>query len=75
MPGTSQLFKENIPIETLFNLFDGICIKNEDNYELNNVSFKKGLYNKSIVEFFEYCKPFYHKSKQFHGLLLYRQYR
>ena len=59
----SQLFKQKIPIDLLFNLLDGICVKHEDHYDLNNIAFKKGLYNKSIVGFFEQCKPFYHTSK------------
>jgi hypothetical protein len=59
----SQLFKQKIQIENLFVLLDDICVKKEDYYEINNVSFRKGVYNNSIVGFFERCKPYYHKSK------------
>ena len=49
---SNQIFKKNIPIELLFNLLDDICIKNEKHYYLNINSFKKGVYNESIQNFF-----------------------
>ena len=59
----SQLFKQKIPIALLFDLLDSICVKQNDRYELNNISFKKGIFNKTIGGFLEQCKPFYHGSK------------
>ena len=59
-----QIFKKNIPIELLFNLLDDICIKNEKHYYLNINSFKKGVYNESIQNFFTSCKEYYHNSKK-----------
>ena len=60
---TSQLFKENIPIVNLFTLLDSICVKYENHYEINNIAFKKGMFNNLIQTFFNDCKPFYRKSK------------
>lgn len=61
---STQIFKKDIPNELLFNLLDVICMKNEKHYVLNNESFKKGIYNESIVNFIEECKSYYHNSKK-----------
>jgi hypothetical protein len=57
---TSQIFKKKIPNELLFKLLDDTCDKNEKYFILNNISFKKGLYNESISIFLDLCKPFYY---------------
>ena len=59
-----QLFKSEVPKEVLFNFLDNICIKNEKNYILNSMAFKKGLFNESIVEFFKSIYQHYHNSKK-----------
>jgi hypothetical protein len=61
---SSQIFKTEVPNETLFNLLENICMKNEKHYILNSDSFKKGIFNKSIENFLEICKPYYHNSKK-----------
>jgi len=61
---TSQIFKKQVPNEILFNLLENICTKNEKHYHLNSNSFKKGLYNDTINNFIELCKPCYHNSKK-----------
>jgi len=61
---TSQIFKNHIPKELLFNFLDTICMKNEKHYILNNNSYKKGVFENSIIDFFEKCKPYYHLSKR-----------
>ena len=61
---STQIFKQIVPIECLFNLLDAICIKTETHYVLNSVSYKKGVYSELISDFMETCKPYYHKSKQ-----------
>jgi hypothetical protein len=61
---STQIFKKDIPNELLFNLLESICMKNEKHYVLNNESFKKGIYNESIINFIELCKPYYHNSKK-----------
>ena len=62
----SQIFKNQISKEMLFDLLEKICIKNDKYYTLNKISFKK-------CEFLNLWEPFckeissaYHKSKQFY---------
>jgi hypothetical protein len=59
----NQTFKKNIPSETLFELLDSICLKNEKHYTLTIESFKKGVFKELIQKFIEFCKPYYHISK------------
>jgi hypothetical protein len=59
-----QIFKNNIPNETLFNLLNNICTKNEKYYIFNNESFKIGVYKELIQQFIEFCQPYYHISKR-----------
>jgi hypothetical protein len=61
---SSQIFKSEVPKDVLFNFLDNICIKNEKNYILNSMAFKKGLFNESIVEFFKSIYQHYHNSKK-----------
>ena len=61
---TSQIFKEHLPTEKLFNLLDVIAIKTEKRYIFNKDSYKKGLLNDIMVQFLEECKPYYYSSKQ-----------
>ena len=61
---SSQIFKSEVPKEVLFNFLDNVCIKNEKNYILNSMAFKKGVFNEKIVEFFKDIYPHYHNSKK-----------
>lgn len=61
---STQIFKKIIPNEFLFNLLDNICIQNDKHYILNNESFKKGVFNETIQQFIETCRPYYHNSKK-----------
>lgn len=61
---SSQIFKNHVPKDLLFDFLDMICTKNEKHYLLNTNSYKKGLFNNSIIDFFEKCKPYYHLSKR-----------
>jgi hypothetical protein len=48
---STQLFKEKMPNDTIFDLLDKICLKNEKYYIFNLETFKKGIYNELIQEF------------------------
>ena len=61
---TNQIFRQIIPKEELFKMLDLICHKNEKHYIINNSSYKRGIFKGAIVQFIEYCKPYYHTSKQ-----------
>jgi len=59
-----QIFKKMVPNDLVTKLLDAIAIKAETCYVINNNVYKKGLYNNTIVEFIDECKPCYHISKR-----------
>ena len=61
---STQIFKNQIPNNNLFELFDKICLKNEKHYTFNMLSFKKGSYSEDIQNFLKTCIPYYHLSKR-----------
>ena len=61
---STQIFKNQIPTNVLFDLLDKICIKSDKFYLFNVDSFKKGMFNDSIPEFLSFCRPYYHISKR-----------
>lgn len=61
---TSQIFKEHIPNEMFFKLLENIAMKNDKYYSINKNSYKKGIFDNSIIEFIEQCKPYYYLSKR-----------
>ena len=61
---SKQIFKEKIPNELVFEFLGTNCVKTEKHYVFDNISYKKGIYNNSIAEFIDFCKPYYHNSKK-----------
>jgi hypothetical protein len=61
---SSQIFKNNIPNENLYELLEKICFKMENCYILNPDAFKKGVYNQDVQNFLEFCRPYYFISKR-----------
>ena len=61
---STQIFKNRVPSEWLFELLDQLTSKTEKFYTFNNNSYKKGIFNNLIVEFLEKCVPYYHVSKR-----------
>lgn len=61
---STQIFKNKIPNNMLFELLDKICLKNEKHYIFNNYSFKKGVFSEDIIFFLKNCIPYYHLSKR-----------
>ena len=59
----SQIFKTKIPSELLFSLLDNIASKNNNYFIINNIAYKKGVFNEIITKFIEQCVPYYHTSK------------
>jgi len=62
----SQIFKNQISKDILFDLLDKICIKSEKYYIMNKTSYKKGEYLNILTQFNESVLPNYHTSKQFY---------
>jgi hypothetical protein len=61
---SSQIFKNKIPNEELIKLLEDIAVKTDKTYVINNVAYKKGIFNNTIPRFLEICKPYYHISKR-----------
>jgi hypothetical protein len=61
---SSQIFKSDIPINMMVELFDKISVKYDNYYTLNNGSYKKGIFNGDIQIFIENCKQYYYVSKR-----------
>jgi hypothetical protein len=61
---TSQIFKTKIPTELLIELLTNIAVKTDKCYIINNNSYKKGIFNETVSQFLEECKPYYHVSKR-----------
>ena len=60
---TSQIFKNKIPNQILIQLLQDIAVKTDKCYILSNASYKKGIFNETIIHFINQCKPYYHSSK------------
>jgi len=60
---TSQIFKHKIPDESLFELMEKICSKNDKHYIFNLDAYKKGIFTEDIQKFIESCRPYYFSSK------------
>jgi hypothetical protein len=61
---STQIFKNNVPNDILFELLDSICLRNEKHYTFNNDSFKKGVFKELIQKFLENSRQYYHISKR-----------
>jgi hypothetical protein len=61
---STQIFKKQVPNETLNALLEDIGTQCDKYYIINNESYKRGLFTNSIPLFIDSCKPFYHISKQ-----------
>jgi len=59
----SQIFKKEIPSDLLITLVSDIAEYDNGSYIINNIAFKKGIFNGKILAFTDACKPYYHKSK------------
>lgn len=64
---TSQLFKENIPMNFLYDFLEKICVKNSLNlFVFSKAAFKKAEIYDLITNFKTLIKPYYHISKQYY---------
>jgi len=61
-----QIFKENVPIEILFELLEKICLKTDKYYLIDNNAFKKLLYFNYHIDFLDVILPYYQESKKFY---------
>lgn len=62
----SQIFKSHVPKEILLDLLKEICMRGKNYYIVNQISYKKALYENLLESFIEKIKPYYHESKTFY---------
>ena len=60
-----NLFREVIPLEILIHLLDTICMKCEEYYLIDNISFNKMVILNLPSSFLEQVKKYYHRSKYY----------
>ena len=63
---SNQIFKNELPKELFLNLIELNGIKSNKCLIINNEAYKRGLFNGSILSFFELCKEYYHISKHYY---------
>ena len=60
----SQIFKSPIPESICYKYLQQNCQLVRSYFIFNKDSFRKSEYNKSLDEFYDACKDYYHLSKQ-----------
>ena len=60
----SQLFKQTVPIEILFNLLSEVCETEHSYYKFNSDAYKRANMDNKIQPFLETLKPYYHVAKR-----------
>jgi hypothetical protein len=65
---TSQLFKENIRINILYDFLEKICVNDNVNhyYIFSKAAFKKAEIYNLLTNFKQVIKPYYHVSKHYY---------
>jgi len=61
-----QIFRENIPINILFDILNKLCLKTEKYYLIDNNAYKKLIYNQYHEDFLTTILPYYQESKKFY---------
>ena len=62
----SQIFKEHLPINILYDFLEKICIKDNNSFIFSKVSFKKAEIFNLLNKFKHDIKLYYHISKQYY---------
>ena len=60
-----QIFRENVPIQAIFDLLEKICLKTDKYYLIDNNSYKRMIFNEYHTEFFDFILPYYQESKNY----------
>lgn len=62
-----QIFRENIPVEKLYELLEKVCLKTDKYFLVDNNTYRKIMFHKYHIPFLEEIQPYYHKSKIFYA--------
>ena len=60
----SQLFKEPIPLEILFDFLSKVCEKEHSYYKFNSDAYKRANLDDTLSLFLEKINPYYHIAKR-----------
>ena len=62
----SQIFKNIVPKEILYDLLNKVCVNNNDHFLFDKISYKKGEFQQLLVPFCASMLDYYHTSKHFY---------
>ena len=62
-----QIFRKQIDLKILYDLFDQISVSKNGAYAINNNVYKKMVFHGLHTEFCQSMTEYYHKSKQFYA--------
>ena len=62
-----QIFRENVPIETLYSLLEKVCLKTDRYYLVDQNTYRRILFHKYHQPFLEEIVSYYHQSKTFYA--------
>jgi len=62
----SQIFKNNIPAQILFEFLYDICDKTDTHYIFDNNAYKRGILDTKIKNFCDSIISYYHTAKQYY---------
>jgi len=62
----TNFFTEPISNNIIVELLKKNCVKVHNYYVFDTISYRKGEFNNSIVEFVNHCRPFYKSKYQFY---------
>ena len=60
----SQLFKQTVPIDILFNLLSEVCETEHSYFKFNSDAYKRANMDNKTQQFLERLKPYYHVAKR-----------
>ena len=60
----SQLFKQTVPIDILFNLLSEVCETEHSYFKFNSDAYKRANMDNKTQQFLETLKPYYHVAKR-----------
>ena len=60
----SQLFKQIVPAEILFDFLSGVCEIEHNYYKFNSDAYKRANMDNKITTFLETLEPYYHVAKR-----------
>lgn len=64
MSAGNQLFRTIPDHKVVFGYLDEVCYRDQSNFVIDDVIYKRMRYDDRLFKMYEYLRPFYHLSKQ-----------